>query len=643
MRWEELLRSCPYARVLEIAQAIGAITGRRRIRRAHLLEAIETHLARPENRSALLQQLHPLQQAILEALDRAGGVMSVPDFVQRFGPLEAEPVASLQRRGLIFPIAGQIHLPDDIRPSLRFPSSLQLPEPLSPGWTMQHDLCTFLAFLERRPASLHGRWLSPSALRSLVAFMGLLPTPRREMDAPYLTFLHDLAEAAGLVCSSHHVLSITPAALVWLRQPYPERSRWLWDMWWNGEPAPSRLPRTLSRFPRPLLRAALQNALEQWPQHASFPWPELATAAHVIMGRFLPSSLEPPTPEDLIRELLMPVVWLGLLQPPAQGETALTSLGRWLLFGNLRPPDVLDRHDPARIFIRGEPDGLRIEGDLPLDLRFELRTWAEPAGLRADRLTPAGIAAAITRGAHLEDLWMLWRRIFNQDPDPTTRSLLHNWAHMTRICELRTLVQFNSDPEILPQSLRHNLKPITESGPWIVQALPPDRWIRKLQRHGFQIRWEGASRMEVNPSAVDAAWLWLGIELGLWVARKHGRSFPPLRRLRDRLAQAADPIALEGARSLLREMLEMHEDQADSHPASPWGAILERIIQDGQSIELIYAHPMRDQPVAYRLLPLRLIPRGRGRPQPFLLAIDLERGEERNFRLDRIIDLQPLD
>jgi predicted DNA-binding transcriptional regulator YafY len=101
-------------------------------------------------------------------------------------------------------------------------------------------------------------------------------------------------------------------------------------------------------------------------------------------------------------------------------------------------------------------------------------------------------------------------------------------------------------------------------------------------------------------------------------------------------------MALEGARALLERLSEMEEATAVPSLSSreeAWRDLLMQAIQNGRTLELIYAHPSAERPTQYRILPLRWIPRGRGRSSPMVLAIDLARGEERNFRLDRILEL----
>lgn len=208
---------------------------------------------------------------------------------------------------------------------------------------------------------------------------------------------------------------------------------------------------------------------------------------------------------------------------------------------------------------------------------------------------------------------------------------------------LRAILVFEGDPKSLPPRLRSRLGPEIRPGQWIIRDPRPEPWIRALQRLGWPAREPCSLRIGPDPSTVDAAWLWLGVELGLRAARRRGRTLPPLRRLWDRLARIADPLALEGARALLEQI----EGPAIASPqpsgAIQWETLLKEAVREGRPIELIYAHPSADRLTAYSVLPLRLFPPGRGRPQPILLALDLNKGEERNFRLDRILEVLPLE
>lgn len=644
MDWMSLLRSCPYNRLFQIAQTLQALPTRQRIHRARLLQALERYLSQPEHPAMLLQTLPPIPRAILEALERAGGSMTLAEFARRFGPLHARPAEDLQRRGLIFPIHHAVYLPDEIRPLLRRSPPPPAPESPPPGMTLQLDLCSLLALMESQPLSLHGRWFTPSTLRSIASFLHLpFPEARREHEIPYLAFLHDLLEAAGLARSARGALSITPEAMGWLESPYPERARHLWNAWWEREPAPSRFPHALARLPRMALRMAIQDALDQWPEDARIPWGELAQAVYAHLVALLPPRQPAPEPDLLHAHLPLLLAWMGLLLPP-EGECAgMTALGRWLLRGGPRPADLMEHFQPGQATMEGDPHGLRIIGDLPLALRFELRIWAEPISPTVDRLTPDRIAAAIARGRRLEDFEALWERIWGKKTDPDLRSLLQSWAMAARPWGLRAILVFEGDPKSLPPRLRSRLGPEIRPGQWIIRDPRPEPWIRALQRLGWPAREPCSLRIGPDPSTVDAAWLWLGVELGLRAARRRGRTLPPLRRLRDRLARIADPLALEGARALLEQI----EGPAIASPqpsgAIQWETLLKEAVREGRPIELIYAHPSADRLTAYSVLPLRLFPPGRGRPQPILLALDLNKGEERNFRLDRILEVLPLE
>jgi hypothetical protein len=641
MLWKDLLGSCSYNQLFEIAQSLQAVPGRRRIARARLLEAIEAALAQPERLLALLHALSPLQRAVLQALDRSGGSLPVSEFVRRFGPLEADPARSLRSLGLIFPLGHRVELPDELRPLLH-PSAPPPPTALPPGLALQRDLATFLALLARRPLALHGRWLSRRSLKSALSFLGLPGSPRRQAEAPYLAFLHDLAEGSGLARPHSGRLMITPRALHWLQASYPERARSLWEAWRTGLPRPARFLHGLSVYPWAALQSAMEEAIDRWPAGERIPWNALGASIRDGLARTTPPSVAWPEPETLEQELLLPCVWLGVLEPPSKGSTALTPLGDWFLGRSDHPPDSPHEPQAPAVFLEGDPEGLRIVGDLPLLLRFELRQWSEPLGPTADRLTPLGIAEAIARGGRPEELEDLWEQILGPQADHPFRSLLRRWVESARPYTLRVLVVFEGDPQSLPPSWRRRLDPSICPDRWVVRDLQPDRWGFPPCPGGVRIQGSGRGRAEESLSAVDAAWLWLGVELGLQLGRRYGQRLAPLRRLRDRLARAADPMALEGARALLERLSEMEEATAVPPLSSQEEArrdLLMQAIQNGRTLELIYAHPSAERPTQYRILPLRWIPRGRGRSSPMVLAIDLARGEERNFRLDRILEL----
>lgn len=83
-----------------------------------------------------------------------------------------------------------------------------------------------LLFHDVRP--LHGRWLPPSALRTVnerLRFGENLDEVRSELRTGRLRFLHYLAEASGLVAVQAGVLKPTVEAWRWLDLPSDERWR----------------------------------------------------------------------------------------------------------------------------------------------------------------------------------------------------------------------------------------------------------------------------------------------------------------------------------------------------------------------------------------------------------------------------------
>lgn len=202
------------------------------------------------------------EQAVIEALQAAGGRISADSFFRQFGALRpfgpgrlarerpwdspANPAEALWYRGLIFRAFEQaelgsqefVYLPDEIRAALPAPSTaptagLQLAaaagpitgRPLAAG--LVDDCCTLLAYLQQNPLPVHPHPALP--VESLMPYM-------RYKDRARLQMIWMLALDAGLLHTDGNV--IRPHSQViraWLQAPHPEQAATLVHTWLDGD------------------------------------------------------------------------------------------------------------------------------------------------------------------------------------------------------------------------------------------------------------------------------------------------------------------------------------------------------------------------------------------------------------------------
>ena len=273
MTLEECLQQLPWRTIAAIAQA-QAQPYTHRHDKPTFCARLAAAIIEPERLQATWRALSTEAQAALRALVEAGGQMRREVFTARFGSIRpykpwrddapvapwenpVSPAEELAYRGLVFAInqgtkrrpLWAVVLPDEIKTALTPPPPpAAAPPPLSHTWErgggrgrgegdISTAVLTFLCFLngeDIRP--LHGRWLPPSTCRTLAPRLsqGATHLPgrvRSERQLPYLSFVHYLADRAGLVDLEGKWLKPTLVAQDWLAQPRAGRLRALWEAW----------------------------------------------------------------------------------------------------------------------------------------------------------------------------------------------------------------------------------------------------------------------------------------------------------------------------------------------------------------------------------------------------------------------------
>jgi hypothetical protein len=574
------------------------------------------HLIEPDSLRQVLTGLSLEAQAALRALIEADGQMRQEVFTARFGPIRpykpwrddapqapwespASPAEELAYRGLVFtanqgtkkrPVWAVI-LPDEIKAALsplleRAMSALPSPSPqqspsspaeregVSPQATEAGEgqappadvgaaVLTFLCFLngeDIRP--LHGRWLPPTACRTLALrfIQGATHCPsashlpdrvRSERQLPYLSFVHYLAERAGLVDLEGQWLKPTLVAQGWLAQPRAERVRLLWEAWRENHETNTEL---WSRFRlpgepdlSPLIRFnGLLSLLTQLTP-GTYPLHDLLDA----LARRDPALLQPCAPyriwaeldEDTqadfrqrarrwVAEMLTgPLAWFGVTSntqypiPSSQSSIRFTLLGAALLgrddgtWPEDPPAAPLHLHPPT-FDDEGQPTAvpLTVPPGLPPAARFALSALMEededqmkmsapgqsvtgqPTGSRTHReqvlITPRSLAHALHRGHTVEGLVAFLEELAAEPLHPAVLKALYIWAEAVEAITIAPALLLRvRDPALLQElssirRLRARLGETLSARAVTVEADQLEALVRHLERLGFSPRVE---------------------------------------------------------------------------------------------------------------------------------------------------------
>ncbi|MBK9750820.1 MAG: hypothetical protein IPO91_29215 [Chloroflexi bacterium] len=322
------------------------------------------------------------------------------------------------------------------------------------------DVAAFLGTLLRVDVvPRYGRWLPPRLLRQVNAQLrlpGALAGVRSERNAGRLSFLHYLAEAAGLVAVQGGFLKPSAAAWDWLALP-PDQA---WAQLWQALVADRTARRIWTIYRVPEVDDAVWSGLVRWLSTLA---PGSYTAPSLI------AALHPYCPALDSESLLLSVEMLL--------ETIFTWLG-WATW----EADAVIVHSPA--LPAPQPAAFN-PATLTLDLTAHppllpyarLLGWCEPVDQRLT-FDEATVRAAIARGATALTL----AQTIADLSDPLSEAVLatfKQWEQAAHALRLETLTV------------------LTASDPAALDALCADRGLRPLiekplSRHHLAVRPEHA-------------------------------------------------------------------------------------------------------------------------------------------------------
>ena len=656
--------------------------------KSQAVDHVAALLLEPANVRRTLAGLPADAREALDALLACDGRMPAHRFLAHFGPLRpyrpwradsprapwrhpASPAERLWFLGLIFrhasPQGKVIAIPDELRALLPAPSPPPSVPPAGPPLPVPDpilDVVHLLAYLNGHDVHpVAGRWISPRHFRTLNTALSRrdpsAATARSELQTGYLRFLHYLAQAAGLLTPVAGLLKPTPAAWDWLDDTETGRWQVLWQGWQTDLGRPARDPALWSRFRLPAARSFVRTALDALSLPPGAGWWNPSDRSEQLRARCISQATLPPDGDVLapLQDLILgPLTWTAMVRTDADGHCAFTPRGRWLLDRSADPPQPpLTRS--ATLELSDSPDhDLAIRLPQP-PARPPLRPLVElplaPQDRLSRRLTRPAFVAALAHGFSCACVVRTLSELTGSPLQPAVIERLEGWEAQARALTLRRMtVMTAADPCLLAHlSTQRTIRPLFREtlSPHHV-AVEPDqvaRLLRALRRRDHTPLVEpGVVPPPPASGDLDAgamAYVWLALRTYVDLADLVDLPAVPPARLLDRLAQdlSADQQAAVAAQA--RRASRRLRDAIDGYtpfPAPLAGfdhaairATIERALQEGRPLEMVYHTAGRGERTVRVVEPLRLEEQGGAL---YLVAYCRLRQAERVFRVDRI-------
>ena len=616
--------------------------------------------------------------------------------------LARDPASTLEAllfRGVVYVVpdaarADVVSLPDAwlplFRPAPTAPTRVTAGEIANPWADISFAMAVYLAALQSSPAGLtdDGR-LGASAVKRLAALLHI-PLSERAVERQIrpLACLRYVGERLNLLQVDRGMLAPSPAAATWLETSAAMRVSGIWqalladtpdnDALWRQYRLPGR------RLKRPILFA--QRLVARITAHidAASDWlavDDLVPTADdpLLLADLLPwweSEQQPAPARETAWNLLSgPFAWIGAVQVSLAPlpMVRLTALGRWLMGQGLAPVDPQPR--PVSLDVTGrkrdsDPFLLRLPPTPALPALLALADWADPVPTAPDdpallkfELSPASVGRAIGSGARPDDLLhLLMRAAQPQAPllDEIARAALR-WAAPVQSFTVRPLWVLTApspahldailDRRALRRRLGRRLSPTeVELDPLQIEGL-----LSALRQQHVQVAFDGAGpgpsanaptgrRSAADLAPADLTWLLTALPAYAHLAHRLHLP-PPPEAVADRLTAWADAktrdIAASAAdlasRRLDRALADLDPALAPI-PAETLLPVLHDAVEREAVMTIRYWTPSRPLPVSREVAPRRIEWHG---DTPYLVAYCHLQMDERTFRLDRIIEIDP--
>jgi hypothetical protein len=532
------------------------------------------------------------------------------------------------------------------------------------------DVLTFLCFLQSDDvAPLRVRFLRPQSLARLntqliVADRVELSQTAHlggqhgttELETDRIRFIHFLCEASGLVALTGRFLKPTPRAAQWLRTAGAERAQPLFDAAfpvqpdralddvWRAYRLPGRRLVSPTHTLAPLLSLLRQMRREDTQRDEPL---KLATLLKLV-----------DLDETTVREVLRYLDWFGAIEWRSRSALHLTDWGAVLLRradAPSPPPLVFPAASLRLPAARGEITRA-LQTDWPT--LYELSPYTELVSARPGRvfrLDHARLDAAFRRGVTSAHIAQLVAQAIGQPVPKAAWRALDEWARQSNRLVIRRVILLEAaEPALLaPLSSRPGRRTRAD----ILRTLSPRAvlvresqlpvLIRRLERQGLAPRVEfplpsapAARRRFDQPSL---AYLYLSVrlchQLSDLIPSAYRAPYSLLLDLEKQLAprdrDLAAQLADEAAQNILDPPSAWPLPTADHTPGpvAETVALIERAIESGTPLEIVYYSPYRDEVTTRAVEPHRIEWRGQ---TPYLIAYCRLDADERTFRVDRI-------
>jgi hypothetical protein len=609
--------------------------------------------------------LSEAERGALVALQAAGGMLPLHRFQKAYGAVRIyrpwrddgtpkypwkRPQSAAEKLwylGFIEIIKGrpdQVALPEEvlallpplprIEPAERSGTSLLQ----SPAEVLCIDLAMLLGALlycDVRP--LHGRWLPPSALRSINTRLRApenLDGVRSELRTGRLRFLHYLAEAAGLVAVQAGLLKPTVQAWRWLDLPPDERWQALWDAVSADVKTRSRL---WDRYRLPTVDAqtwkTLEDCLQQLTPGCTYTRESLAG----IMQSHLPgsdlSALIPPLLDE-------PLTWLGMVNVEGDVFKAMARS-----FSEPQNAQLVQREDAIDVIL---PDVLRLSS------LVMCCAWAEVQNHRL-HVNAAAIRRALQNGSDTLPIATMLAELTGEPLPVVVFEQIQRWSREATALTMRqvtlltahdadTLAEIRSDWRLRPL-LGEPLSPHH----MVVPTGRAEDLLAKLERRGYRV----TSHLQppalpdgstLSPEMVEYLWLAVRVYQKLGSLVSQDIRIPGA--AREWLTQqlpAGSADSLENESSILIDRLAQavrgHSRSStviqQENPATVRTAVQSAYERRG-ALTIEYFSPARGEKTVRTIEPVMLYERSGAEYVEAWCRLD---DDTRTFRLDRIVSV----
>ncbi|MDL1902928.1 WYL domain-containing protein [Anaerolineae bacterium CFX9] len=504
--------------------------------------------------------------------------------------------------------------------------------------TLCIDLALLLgALLYHDVRPLHGRWLPPSALRSINTRLRIpenLEGVRSELRTGRLRFLHYLAEAAGLVAVQAGVLKPTVQAWRWLDLPPDERWLALRDAVSADLKTRNRL---WDRYRLPSVDVQtwqiLVDHLQQLPPGCTYTRESLIR----IMQSHLPgsdlSALIPPLLDE-------PLTWLGSVNVESDIFIVLPRS-----FSEPQNAQLVQREDAIDVVLSDAP---RLH---PLVMGC---AWAEVQDNRLP-IDAAAIRRALETGSDALQFASVLAELIDEPLPAAVIEQIQRWSREAAALTLRqvtlltardadTLAEIRSDWRLRPL-LGEPLSP--HHG--VVPTGRAEDLLAKLERRGCPV----TSHLKPSPSPDGsalspemAAYLWLAVRVYQKLGAFVSQDIPIPGAAREWLMQQ---LPMGSADSLEREsnlLIDRFSQMIRGEPTSPSiiqqedpiavRAAVQSAYERRGALTIEYFSPARGEKTVRTIEPVMLYERNGAEYVEAWCRLD---DDTRTFRLDRIVSV----